>query len=58
MYQTWQSKQDPVIQEGDIVMLKVEPRFKLDRAFRGPYTLQSTTQINAIIRPVSDPTGD
>ena len=47
---------DPAFQEGDIVMLKVEPRYKLDHAFRGPYRVQSTTQTNAIIRPVSDPT--
>ena len=50
---------DPAIQKGDIAsMLKVETRFKLDRAFRGPYRVQSTTQtnINAIVRPVSDPT--
>jgi len=28
------------IQEGDIVMLKVEPRFKLDRPYKGPYTVR------------------
>ena len=40
-------------------MLKVEPRSKLDRAVRrGPYRVQSTTQTNTIIRPVSDPTGE
>ena len=33
---------DPAIQEGDIVMLNVEPRFKLDCAFRGPYRVQSS----------------
>ena len=26
-----------MIKENNFVMLKVEPRFKLDRTFRGPY---------------------
>ena len=37
---------DPAIQEGGIVMLKVQPRFKLDRAFRGH------TEYNLLRRPM------
>ena len=43
---------------GDIVMLKVEPRFKLDRSHRGPYRVQGVTPTNVFIRPVNDPNGE
>ena len=50
--------EDSAIQEGKIIMLKVEQRYRLDRAFGGSYRVQSTTQTNANVRPVSDPTGE
>ena len=39
-------------------MLKVEPRFKLDRSYRGPYRVQGVTPTNVFIRPVNDPNGE
>lgn len=42
--------------EGDIVMLKVEPRFRLDRNYKGPYRVVGVTSTNAFIHPLSDPT--
>lgn len=44
------------VKEGDIVMLKVEPRFRLDRSFKGPYRVVSVTSTNAFIHPLNDPT--
>jgi len=38
------------ISEGDLVMLKVEPRFKLDRTFRGPYRVTGVTSILQIVK--------
>ena len=46
------------IKEGDLVMLKVEPRFKLDRTFRGPYRVYTVTATCAHIRPVNKPEDD
>ena len=46
------------IKEGDLVMLKVEPRFKLDRSFRGPYRVYTVTVTCAHIRPVNKPDGE
>ena len=46
------------LSEGDLVMLKVEPRFKLDRSYRGPYRVQGVTPTNVFIRPVNDPNGE
>ena len=48
----------PAITEGDIVMLRVEPRFKLDRTFRGPYRVTGVTPTNVLIRPINDPNGE
>ena len=39
-------------------MLKVEPRFKLDRSYRGPYRVQRVTPTNVFIRPINDPNGE
>ena len=39
-------------------MLKVEPHFKLDGTFRGPYCVESVTSTNVVIRPVNDPTAE
>ena len=39
------------IKTGDLVMLKVEPTFKLDRTFRGPYRVHDVTPTCASIQP-------
>lgn len=46
---------DLKIQEGDLVMLKVEPSFKLDRPFRGPYRVHRVTSTCAHIRLINQP---
>ena len=46
------------ITEGDLVMLKVEPRFKLDRTYRGPYHVQGVTSTCATIVPINTPDGE
>ena len=46
---------DLKIQDGDLVMLKVEPRFKLDRSFRGPYRVHRVTSTCAHIRLINQP---
>ena len=35
-------------------MLKVEPRFRLDRNYKGPYRVVSVTPTNVFIHPLSD----
>ena len=44
--------------EGDLVMLRVEPKFKLDRTYRGPYRVTGVTPTNVLIRPINDPNGE
>ena len=39
---------DVKLKVGDRVMLKVEPRFKLDRLFKGPFIIRSLTSTNAV----------
>ena len=46
---------DPQVQEGDLVMLKVKPRFRLDRSYKGPYRVVSVTATNVFIHPLNDP---
>ena len=46
------------ITEGDLAMLKVEPRFKLDRTFRGPYRVTGVTSTCATIVPINSPDGE
>ena len=46
---------DVKIQEGDLVMLKIEPRFKLDRPFRGPYRVHTVTATCAHIKLINKP---
>ena len=48
----------PAIIEGDLVMLRVEPKFKLDRTYRGPYRVTGVTPTNVLIRPMNDPNGE
>ena len=50
--------QDSKICAGDLVMLKVEPRFKLDRGFKGPYHVQDVTTTNATIQIMNDPNSE
>ena len=40
------------------MMLKVEPRFKLDRSFRGPFRVYTVTATCTHIRPVNKPDDD
>jgi len=42
------------LQKGDLVMLKTELRFKLDRAFKGPFVVKSLTSTNAVIQLKGD----
>jgi len=37
------------LQVGDLVMLKVEPRFRLDRTYKGLFKIKSLTSTNAVI---------
>ena len=46
---------DLKIQDGDLVMLKVEPRFKLDQPFRSPYRVHRVTSTCAHIRLINQP---
>ena len=46
------------ITEEDLVMLKVEPRFKLDRTYRGSYHVQGVTSTCATIVPINTPDGE
>ena len=39
---------------GDLVMLSVQLKFKLDRRFEGPFVIESLTATNAIIRVKGD----
>ena len=39
-------------------MLKVQPQFKLDRSFRGPYRVYTVTDTCAHIRPIDKPNDD
>ena len=52
------SAKESLIMENDLVMLKVEPQFKLDQTFRGPYRVESVTSTNVVIIPVNDPTAE
>lgn len=46
------------IKEGDLVMLKVQPQFKLDRPFQGPYHVYTITSICAHVRSINKPHDD
>ena len=39
-------------------MLKTEPRFKLDRLFKGPFIVRSVTSTNAMIQLKDDSTAE
>ena len=39
-------------------MLKVEPRFRLDRGYKGPYRVNKVTPTNAAIQMMNDPSAE
>ena len=39
-------------------MMKVEPRFKLDRSYKGPYRVTEVTATNGIVKPMNGPDKD
>ena len=43
------------VEVGDLVMLKMEPTFKLERIFRGPYRVHNVTSTCAGIQPINSP---
>ena len=45
---------DVKLKIGDLVMLKTEPRFRLDRSYKGPFQIKSLTSTNAIIQLKDD----
>ena len=45
-------------QEGDLVMINEQLKFKLDRPYHGPFRVYEVTDTNAKIKPVSDPDGE
>jgi len=57
-YQYDKTAKETNIQEGNIVMLKVEPRFKLDRLYKGPYRVKEVTPTNVFIQQINDPNGE
>jgi len=49
---------DVELQVGDLLMLKVEPRFRLDRAYNGSFQIKSLTSTNAVIELRNDNNAD
>ena len=43
------------IEVGDTVIIKVQPKFKLDRTFHGPFRVYEVTGTNAKVKPVTNP---
>ena len=39
---------------GDLVMLSVQPKYKLDQRFKGPFVIESLTETNAVVRVKGD----
>ena len=52
-YQYDKHVKESKIEVGDLVMLRVEPTFKLDRTFRGPYRVHNVTSTCAGIQPIN-----
>jgi len=48
------SSKEIEVKVGDRVMLKVEPQFKLDRTFKGPFVIKSLSPTNAMIQVQGD----
>lgn len=53
-----QKSKEIELQVGDLVMLKIEPRFKLDRSFKGPFVVKSLTSTNAVVQLKDDDTAE
>ena len=53
-----QRSKEVELQVGDLVMLKTEPRFKLDRSFKGPFVVKSLTATNGMIQLKDDDTAE
>ena len=53
-----QKSKEVELQVGDLVMLKTEPRFKLDRSFKGPFVVKSLTTTNGMIKLKDDDTAE
>ena len=49
-----QKSKDVKLQVDDLVMLKTEPRFRLDRSYKGPFRIKSLTSTNAVIQLKDD----
>ena len=49
-----QNAKDVKLNVGDLVMLKTEPRFRLDRSYKGPFEIKSLTSTNAMIQLKDD----
>ena len=49
-----QNAKDVKLNVGDLVMLKTEPRFRLDRSYKGPFVIKSLTSTNAVIQLKDD----
>ena len=49
-----QRTKDVKLRVGDLVMLKTEPRFRLDRSYKGPFEIKSLTSTNAVIQLKDD----
>ena len=47
-----------LINVGDRVMLQEQPKFKLDRTYQWTYRVYEVTDINAKIKPVTEPNGE
>ena len=52
------SSKEVKLNVGDRVMLKVEPQFKLDRTFKGPFVIKSLSPTNAMIQVQGDSSAD
>ena len=53
-----QKSKEVELQVGDLIMLKIEPRFKLDWSFKGPFVVKSLMSTNALIQLKDDDTAE
>jgi len=49
------SEQGECDKDTDLVMVEIEPQFKLDETFCGSYHVKSITSIDVVIKKVNDP---
>lgn len=45
-----QGAKDSGLKAGDLVMLKVQPKYKLDRKYKGPFIIKSLTCSDSVSR--------